>query len=149
MMISGLSGHASLKDLSIRYQHPDVHVYTAITMLLRSTPLLKKLKVCEVLGVADPNDYNHKVHFDKVLIGLSRPGLFQQPIGAGLKTLILVGVRIGLGNGELATASTSLVVAVNKVNTILEDLTLDNVIFVGRNAVRVLWHMTGLRILKL
>jgi hypothetical protein len=87
---------------------------------------------------------------------LSRPSLFQ-PVGAGLKKkLILVGVRIGcLGSiGQLPTTSSTATLVNNnnnnnKVNTILEELTLCGVTFVRRNAVHVLWHLTGLRILNI
>jgi hypothetical protein len=69
-------------------------------MVLRTTPLLEKLNVYH-RGVAGLQDCDSKVNFDRVLIGLSRPSLFQ-PLGAGLKQLcISSGSRLAWAMGSL------------------------------------------------
>jgi hypothetical protein len=84
--------------------------------------------------------FSPDVNFDWLLLDLYKPSLGQQA-GGSLKVLHLIGVRIGLDWEKIYKTEPS---SSDNVNNFLDELLLDDVVIVGRHAVKLLRQFVGL-----
>jgi hypothetical protein len=132
VLVSGLNRHPSLEDLSVAYSRPSIDLYCAISKVLHFTPTVENLLVDEECCESD--DFSDDVNFDWMLLDLYNPSLGHRA-GANLKVLCLVQVRIGMGWEKIYESEPF---EPGNVNNVLEELTLDKVIFIGCDAVKLM-----------